>query len=58
MYCFSSDILCGPYYPINSKKKKKKMDGLNFGVYVNYFTSLHYEMFIIDNVAINWLITR
>ena len=26
---------------------------LILGVWVNYFISLHYEMFIIDNVAIN-----
>ena len=29
-----------------------KLDEQNFGVWVNYFISLHYEMFIIDNVAI------
>ena len=30
-----------------------KLDEQNFGVWVNYFISLHYEMLIIDNVAIN-----
>ena len=29
-----------------------KLDEQSFGVWVKYFISLHYEMFIIDNVAI------